>query len=226
MKKTAMAVVLAGFVSQAVGQVQAEDAAKAAAAKAEAETVKAEAELRRAQACWIEAASAIAPRQAEAWRIAEEARQTALENHRTAVHLYYEKRELYQLFRDGQTARRRPPPPVCQPAQAARPTAPCAPLEAFDVHHLPWPAALQDPAFAATRAAVDRLFLERGLRDGGADSQFSRRARELTDQMGETLHRRIWQTPPAEYVAAKEFLNRVQRAAQSRPVADPVAAVR
>jgi hypothetical protein len=90
-------------------------------------------------------------------------------------------------------------------AQAGKPK-PLSPGEVDTVTGtVAWPRWLKGDEFAADRQKVEQLFSERA-RKGGLGREDYIKAREVTDQMLAALKKEVRNTPPADYVAAKQFI--------------------
>jgi len=72
---------------------------------------------------------------------------------------------------------------------------------------LTWPALLNGDEFAPEREALNRAFLVRSPGDSGAATAFYAQVQQLTTQMGGKLLSKLDQMTPAEYVAAKKFID-------------------
>ncbi len=79
---------------------------------------------------------------------------------------------------------------------------------------LSWPAVLESPHFAAEKIAIDRLFEERTIDDSGLGSDNHRAIKQVVEQTKSKLKSQIDRLGPSEYVAAKNFLTRLEYEAQ------------
>lgn len=68
-----------------------------------------------------------------------------------------------------------------------------------------WPVLLRNDHFAADRAAIEELLAVRATRGQSSEDYF--RTRQLVALMSNELKARVEEVPPAEYVAAKRFLD-------------------
>jgi hypothetical protein len=80
---------------------------------------------------------------------------------------------------------------------------------------LPWPRALQDPAFAAPRQRVDALLPEavKQAREGKPRAETGRELGQALDGLGRELANQVNELTPTQYIEAKRFHKRLEAAA-------------
>jgi hypothetical protein len=130
-----------------------------------------------------------------------------LQNSEHATETYFRMR---QINRAGRQAERAPRWSLEQYVAMAKNNAPDNLTEQqYDrtLGRLTWPALLNGDEFKAEREALNRAFLVRSPSDSGAATAFYAEVQQIAGSMEAKLLGKIDQVMPAEYVAAKKFIN-------------------
>jgi hypothetical protein len=130
-----------------------------------------------------------------------------LQNREHATETYFRMR---QINRAGRQAERQPRWSYDQYVVMAKNDAPDNLTEQqYDrtLGRLTWPAMLNGDEFAPEREALNRVFLVRTPSDTGAATAFYGHVQQLTSQMQAKLVEKLDHVTPAEYVAAKKFVD-------------------
>lgn len=140
------------------------------------------------------------------------ARRNEIENYSARTQTYFEMRDYNRKARAAERGPRASMEQLVRFAQAGKPK-PLSPSEVDVVTGvLDWPRWLKSNEFAADRQKVERLFSERAHK-GGLGREDYMKAREVTDSMLAELKTQVRDTPPADYVASKQFLQSLAYAA-------------
>lgn len=174
--------------------------------KGHAEIGKSHAAIVAAQASIIANTATAAAAVAKAREDLENVRGMALENDLKATKAYFEKRKMHADYR-AQHA-----PPRADKEELARRAKSAAPrTTAYHVDpvrgRIYWPSVLKREEFARQREQLDALFVQRKTQEAGVGSNFCRQTKALSLQMREELKRMVYQMAPAEYLAARRFLD-------------------
>ena len=78
-----------------------------------------------------------------------------------------------------------------------------------------WPEVLLDPQFGEYRAAFKAIFANPTTKESGAGSNLHRDVNEAAFYMKAQLRRQIGFMAPADYIAAKKFINRLANEARN-----------
>lgn len=156
------------------------------------------------QAAMAKAVGDAATSNAKAMESFETARGRAIENSVKSVSTFYEKRKLFEAYQ-GLSAGHRPSRDdlirYSKTALAGRLT----PADAQG--NIQWPELFLRDEFSAPRSQVDYAFAERNLQPSDAGSDPQRTARTAVGQMRRDLRRLMSEISPAEYAAARRFLD-------------------
>ncbi len=181
---------------------------------AQARLMQAQASLITAQGNFIRAIAEARASDAKTLNMLEQTRGVALDNNLKACKTYYEKRNVHDTFEalgttgsPGRETAQVKRPVAAKPTAAVRMQG-LAPNE-WDAttRRLKWPHALENERYAQARAQLDALFAGRSAADAGVGSPFYTQVRRHVDIMKQLLKAEIRNMSPAEYMAARRFLD-------------------
>lgn len=188
----------------------------AAIAKAGAEWISAKAEMIKARA---EANLS----NAKAIQTMEQTRTVALDNELKEATTFYEKKKLYDAYQTLSVNDRPTAEDLMRYSKMARPERPSnyqlEPVRGT----IRWPGIFQRDEFLETRVQLDYLFAQRKAGDCGLGSENCRQIKEATETMREALRLLIDEMTPAEYMAARRFVDTLAYEAEFAPQVDGVA---
>jgi hypothetical protein len=134
-----------------------------------------------------------------------QAQKNYIENRQLATNTYFEMRATNKAYTK---AERGPPPTKEQMARLAAEGKP-KPLASYELDavsgQIAWPIALTGDQYAASRAELEQLSTKRS-HYGGLSAADQNRAGQTIDSMSQILGSSIKDTPPQQYLAAKNFL--------------------
>lgn len=152
----------------------------------------------------------------------ERVRAMAMDNDLKAAKAFYDRRKMYVDYQTQHAAQR------AKKDVARRSKATTERASVYEVDPLRgriyWPSALKREEFTDARAQMDTLFAERKVRQAGLGSNFCRQAKMLTGEMRDQLRELVDDLSPAEYLAARKFLDTLSFEAQMAPRIEGVAA--
>ena len=192
------------------------------AMRGKAEMGKAAAALVNAQAALVKAMSEAELNRAKTIQTMEQTRTIALDNNLKAANTFYEKRKLYDAHHSLQAVRERPTrEDLIRYSKEASPERPAdCQLSRGTIH---WPDTLQREEFLVQRLQLDALFAKRTETNSGLGSDVCREVRSLTRRMREDLKDMVQRMTPADYLAARKFINALAYEAQFPPDVQGVA---
>jgi hypothetical protein len=134
------------------------------------------------------------------------ARQQEIENHRRAVHTYFDLRDLNrQIFVAEQKRLRSSPEDAIRYSQVGKPRR-LSPSELDSVTgEIRWPTLLTARNFSAQRIELEKAFSNRSYQ-GVLGAEALWRVTQLTDDMLVSIKSQVHYLPPSQYVEAKRFL--------------------
>jgi len=186
--------------------------------------VQAQASFMTAQAELIKAASAANESNARARETLEKTRTLAIDNQTKAVTGFYERRKQWDAYMTLHPRGRGTAEQMSRYSKAGVPQR----LESHQFERsrgaIYWPAIFEREEFVEHRAKLDRLFRARRLSDTGPASELYREVRDATDELREQLRAMIDELPPAQYVAARKFIDGLAQEIQVPPEIAGVAA--
>ncbi len=188
------------------------------------------AEMSKAGAAWVAAQASVIKARADADATRATARQTmeqtrtvAIDNDLKAATTFYEKRKLNEAYRMVSAQERPTKEDLIRYSKASTPERPTNyqvdPVRGV-VH---WPEVFQRDEFLAQRVELDYLFAQRSARRSGLGSENCHEVKEKTEGMHEVLRSIIGEMSPAEYLAARKFVEALAYEAQFAPNAKNVA---
>ena len=140
------------------------------------------------------------------------ARRNEIENYSQRTSTYFEMRDYNRKARAAERGPRASMEQLVRFAQAGKPK-PLSPSQVDVVTGaLNWPTWLKSDEFSTNRDKVEEIFAQRA-RKGGLGRDEYMKAREVTDKMLAELKSQVRDTPPAEYLASKQFLESLAYAA-------------
>lgn len=197
-------------------------------AKGQAAMIQAYAAMLQAQAAMVKAQAEAQVSLAQARKVHMEANSAHLDNCLKFAKVYWDRKQA----RDTYLALQNKPTP--SPGESKHPAQQTA-AAVVKPHRLTtaeldpvtrtihWPGVLQGERFAQQRAALEELFAGRQPSDHGAASTFYREVRKNVELLGSLLREQIRELSPAEYVAARKFLEGLQNEALYPPQLNNVA---
>jgi len=190
---------------------------------ATASIMQSQADMIRAQAEMVKAQAAAAESWARVREMQQKTRSLALDNNLKYAKTFYEKRKLWEEHQTQHPRDRATPEEVNRYSRSNLPKR----LESYQVSSRGityWPAVFERPEFAEERNTIDRLFKQRQPRDAGPESDFCQEVRGAADAMRDDLRGMLKELSPAQYVAARKFIDGVAREAELPPEISGVAA--
>ncbi len=140
------------------------------------------------------------------------ARRNEIENYSIRTQTYFEMRAYNRQARAAERGPRATMEQLVRFAQAGKPK-PLSPSDVDTVNGtVDWPRWLKSDEFAADRQKVEKIFAARAHKGGLGRTDYMK-AREVTDSMLAELKTQVRDTPPADYVASKQFLQSLAYAA-------------
>ncbi len=190
------------------------------------------AEMSKAGAAWVAAQAAVIKAKADAdatravaLQTMEQTRTIAIDNDLKAATTFYEKRRLNEAYRMVSSQDRPTREDLSRYSKASTPERPSNyqvdPVRGV-VH---WPEVFQRDEFLAQRVELDYLFAQRSDRRSGLGSDNCHRVKEKTEGMHEVLKSIIGEMSPAEYLAARKFVEALAYEAHFAPNAENVASI-
>ena len=148
---------------------------------------------------------------AQAAKAQQEATSQAIVNNRKAVESFFAKRELNAAFKAQSQPMRTPlTSEQIQASNAARKPQPLSEIELNPATgEIAWPAALQGGEFARMRTEVQRQFAERAAQAGSPASFDAAALNATVGQFRDQLKGHVGAMRPADYLAARKFIDRL-----------------
>jgi hypothetical protein len=175
--------------------------------KSRAEVVNAEALNKQANAAIINADANHMKAAAESRKMGQETRKLSAENDLLEAKVFYDKKALYHAHRQAHQPPKSTPEQHAQRARQAAPTR----LASYQLWARPgyvrWPSLLLHAEYADVRTLLDHLVAQRSPADSGAGSQNCVDIQQGVDRFKTALNSQIKQYKPADYIAAKKFLD-------------------
>ena len=187
-----------------------------------ASIIQSQADALRAQAEMVKAHAAAAESYAKVQETMEKTRTIALDNDAKAAKTFYDKRKMHDDYKSQHPRSRAGADQKARYTRSAAPKRlPSYQLDSRGIVY--WPAVFDRPEFVDQRKTVDRLFKNRQPQQAGPETEFYQQASEAIDQLHQGLQEIIDQLKPAQYVAARKFLQGLAQEAQSPSVIPGVA---
>jgi len=185
--------------------------------------LKGYAEIKKAGAAWITAHAAVIKAMADAnltnakaLQTIEQTRTVALDNNLKAATTFYEKRKLNEAYRAMNAEDRPTREDLARYAKATLPDRPTnyqlEPVRGT----IQWPEVFQREQFLAGRVQLDFLFAHRSTTNGPS-SEACQQAQKAVTAMRDELRAILREMSPAEYLAARKFLDSLAYEAQFPP---------
>jgi hypothetical protein len=187
--------------------------------RSRAESFNAEAANKQANAAIINAMANYGKASAEAGKINQETREKSALNDLLETKVYYDKRGLYHAYKETHKVTRATAEQYAEWAKKAGPTRIAADQLWIKPGYLRWPSMLRHDDFAVARGQIDTLMNQRSPTDSGIGSDNCVQVAARVDAFKLTLAAKIKQYKPADYLAARRFLDNIALEAQNP--ADP-----
>jgi hypothetical protein len=137
----------------------------------------------------------------------EQVRGAALDNNLKVANTFYEKRKLHDGYQGLNTRKRPTKEAVVRYSQVSLPKRPSSFQLESARGGIYWPEVLMEEEFCDGRIRLDSLFAQRKAAPGASGSDISRQVQTVAVQMRGQLQSKIRQMTPAEYMAARKFLD-------------------
>jgi hypothetical protein len=184
---------------------------------------KASADWLSARADMIKAYSEANINNAKAIQTLEQTRTVALDNELKKATNYYEKRKLHDAYHSLSENAKPTPEELMRYSKDAAPERPTNYQVEPVRGTIRWPGLFQRDEFLETRVQLDYLFAQRKAGDCGLGSENCRQIKEATEKMLDQLRDLIDDLSPAEYMAARRFVDTLAYEAEFAPQVDGVA---
>jgi len=177
-------------------------------ARANALTTMADAQCKliSARAAWLTAVANANATNAKTLETLQQVRSLSLDNNLKVAKTFYEKRKLHEGYRGLSTRKRPTQEDVIRYSKVSVPQRPAS----FQVEQargrIYWPEVLLDEEFSDCRIQLDSLFVQRKAGLSISGSSVSQQVQTVAKQMGKQLRSKIRQMTPADYLAARKFL--------------------
>jgi hypothetical protein len=148
---------------------------------------------------------------------AADARAKELENRSARVRSYFELRRVNDISRAAERPTPATPEQLVKIASIGVPARPAQHQFDRPTGIILWPETLAGDEFAAQRAQLEKLFGERVAGNFGVGSALYQGVSRATTEMKSTLKEQIRQLDPAEYLAARKFLDSLAYEARFAP---------
>ncbi|HZN34796.1 MAG TPA: hypothetical protein VFB80_13300 [Pirellulaceae bacterium] len=175
--------------------------------KSRAEVISADAQNKQANAAIITAAATFTRAQAESAKMGQETREKKLQNDLLGAKVFYDKRALYHTYKDTHQTPRSTADQYTERARSAAPER----LSSYQLWIKPgyvrWPSLLLAIDYSEPRSQIDYLLVRRTPADSGAGSQNCVDLQQQIDTLRLALQGRMRTYKPADYLAARKFLD-------------------
>ena len=159
-----------------------------------------------AKAAWLTAAANAEATNAKTLETLQQVRGLSLDNDLKVAKTFYEKRKLYEGYRGLNTRKR---PTQEDAIRYSKVSVPQRPAD-FQVQQargrIYWPEVLLDEEFSDCRIRLDSLFAQRRGAASISASNVSHLVQTVAAQMREQLRSKMRQMTPADYLAARKFV--------------------
>ena len=168
--------------------------------------VDAQCKMLSARAVWLTASANAEATNAKTLATLQQVRGLSLDNNLKVAQTFYEKRKLYEGYRGLNTHKRPTQEDVIRYSKASVPQRPAN----FQVQQargkIYWPEVLLEEEFSDCRIRLDSLFAQRKAESSTSGINVSRQAQKVAIQMRSQLRSKMRQMTPADYLAARKFL--------------------
>ena len=176
--------------------------------------VDAQCKILSAKATWIKAVAETNGTNAKTMETLQGVRSLSLDNNLKVAKTFYEKRKLHEGLGGLNTHKRPTKEDVIRYSQVSLPERPANFRLEPTRGTIYWPEVLMEEEFYDGRIQLESLFAQRKAAPGISGSNVSRQVQTAVAQMRRQLRSRIRQMAPAEYVAARKFLESLAYEAQ------------
>lgn len=168
--------------------------------------VDAQCKMLSAKAAWITAMAEAQATRAKTLQTLQQVRGLALDNDLKTAKTFYEKRKLHDADPGLDTRKRPTQEDVIRYSKTSAPQRPAS-FQLEPVRgRIHWPAVFHQEEFADCRIRLECLFAQRKAGTSAPASGVCHQVQEATAEMHEQLRAKIRRMSPAEYVAARNFL--------------------
>ena len=205
-------------------------ASQSTLAKARSSTItawgNAQAALINAQAKMVTSVATAQATNAKTLQTLQQTRSLALDNDLKVAKTFYEKRKLHDGYRALKTRKRPGRDDLIRYSRDSGPARPSGyqldPVRGKII----WPEVFKRDDFLEARTLMSSLFENRNVTNSGLGSQNCREIRSVAQQMREQLRSVVREMPPAEYMAARKFIDGLAFEAKFRHQSAEVASSR
>lgn len=166
----------------------------------------AQCKLLSAQAAWVTSLANAEATRAQTLQTLQKVRSLALDNDLKLAKTFYDKRKLYEQHQKSHARKRPTQQDVIRYSKVSVPERPGN----FQVEpvrgSIYWPQVLLEEEFSDCRTQLNCLFAQRRGAAGASGSTVPHQVEAVTAEMREQLRSKIRQLSPAEYLAARKFL--------------------
>jgi hypothetical protein len=171
--------------------------------------VDAQCKILSAKAAWITAVATANSTDAKTLQTLQQVRSLALDNNLKVANTFYEKRKLHEAYQGLNTHKRPTREDVIRYSKVSAPQRP-ANFQLDPVRgKIQWPGVLLSEEFSDGRIRLDCLFAQRKAAASMAGNNVSHQMQTVAAQMREQLQSKVRRMTPAEYLAARRFLERL-----------------
>ncbi len=168
--------------------------------------VDAQCKMLGAKAAWLTAVTNANGTNAKTLATLQQVRGLSLANNLKVAQTFYEKRKLYEGYRGLNTRKRPTREDVIRYSKVSVPQRPAN----FQVRaargKIVWPEVLLEEEFSDCRIQLDSLFVQRRAESSTSGINVSRQTQTVAMQMRSQLRSKMRQMTPADYLAARKFL--------------------
>ncbi len=166
----------------------------------------AQCKLISARAAWLTAVANANATNAKTLETLQKVRSVSLDNNLKVAKTFYDKRKLYEGYRGLNTRKRPTQEDVMRYSKVSVPQRPANFQMEPARGRIYWPEVLLEEEFSDCRIQLDSLFAQRKAGLSISASSVSQDVQTVAVQMGEQLRSKIRQMTPADYLAARKFL--------------------
>lgn len=174
----------------------------------------AQAAIIQAQAALIKSSADAVEAVARAADIREKTRAVFLDNEMKEAKNFYEKRQLHDSFVSARGRKRATKEDLLRYSKAEAPPRAGSYAVAPGQNAIHWPDVLRSEEYADMRIELDCLFQKRQPSDGGHGSDFYHNVNQIASAMRDQLRANVDRFSPAEYIAARRFIDALVREAE------------
>lgn len=166
----------------------------------------------QAQAAVIKASADAVEALTRAADMREKTRGVAMDNDLKSAKYFYEKRQMSSSFQSINSRKRASKEDLIRYSKATTP--PAGSYQVSTSRGIQWPEILLREDFSLMRIELDSLYQQRKPSEGGLGTEFCHEVQNLTERMRDALREQMDVFSPAEYMAARRFLDTLARDAE------------